>query len=236
MDNYPVTQKKKKRIDTYPVTQKKKKKKTVTATQLAKLPPSKSYNLPNIIVQHQASKPSQTHFAITSTSLVPHATEPPTSSGQSMQRLFFFWWGSYSLHLWNTHVAKEPQGQCFFFFFFFFFGFRIVVHSLQAKEPFFFFFFFGWESYSLHLWNTHVAKEPQESLWDTRRTWGTQEQRPRLHAIGVQSTANNPHVGPSKAFWRPAKNRWSCHARCKSLLRKHAWTSQDNHRKAQSHP
>ena len=60
---------------------------TVTATQLAKLPPSKSYNVPIIIVQHQASKPSQTHFAITSTLLVPHSTQPPTSSGQSMQRL-----------------------------------------------------------------------------------------------------------------------------------------------------
>ena len=30
-----------------------------------------------------------------------------------------------------------------------------------SSGTFFFFFFFGWESYSLHLWSTHVAKEPQ---------------------------------------------------------------------------
>ena len=66
---------------------------------------------------------------------------------------------------------STPQ-KSFFFFSFFFLGYRIVVHSIQAKEP------------SGH------HDEPE-----VRRN-----NVPNVHAIGVQSTAKNPLDGAGKAF------------------------------------
>ena len=67
---------------------------------------------------------------------------------------------------------------------------------------FFSFLFFEWENYSSHLWNTHLAKDPQGQclvyvLISNKQTKQLVEQQTKCLQEGHYAKPNKPHPGVS---------------------------------------